>query len=74
MTTTRVPLTAFAPVHPPLAVQLVASVADQLRVSQEPGKAGCHMRLIAIAGGGMALTVTVAIAGGVSPGPAQASV
>ena len=75
ITMTRLPLVGFLPVQPPLAVQAVASVVDQVRVSQEPGRVGCHMSLMSIAGMAPSLTVTVALAGGRAPaGPVQVSV
>jgi len=69
------PLVALLPVHPPLAVQLVALVLLQVRVDDWPGVilAGDAPRFTVGADGSVA-TLTVADCCVVSPAPVQESV
>jgi hypothetical protein len=68
-----VPLTAFAPLHPPLAEQLVASVDDHVSVDDWPLaiESGSAARVTVGAGG---VTATDVVATPVPPGPVQLSV
>ncbi len=65
-----VPLTALAPAQPPVAVQAVAWVADQLRVELVPLVTELGLALIVTIGAGL-LTVTVADWVVLPPAPVQ---
>ena len=67
------PLRALLPVQPPLALQLVALSADQLRVVEDPLS---MLKLVAVSEtlGGAALTVTATEPLTLPPGPVQESV
>jgi hypothetical protein len=68
-----VPLIASAPVQPPLAVQEVAFVLDQVRVELAPEETVVGLADSVTVGAGT--TVTVVLAGEVvPPAPVQASV
>jgi hypothetical protein len=72
--TLSVPLVAFVPLQPPLAVQEVASALDQDSVEEPPrGIAVGLAERVAVGAGGV--TVTVVLAGAlVPPVPEQVSV
>ena len=71
--TPSVPLIASAPVQPPLAVQEVAFVLDQVRVELAPEEMVVGLADSVTVGAGA--TVTVVLAGDVvPPAPVQASV
>jgi hypothetical protein len=71
--TLSVPLMASAPVQPPLAVQDVAFVLDQVRVELPPEETVVGLADSVTVGAGT--TVTVVLAGDVvPPAPVQASV
>jgi hypothetical protein len=65
-----VPLTALEPVQPPLAVQEVAPVADQLRVAAAPLVTVLGLLAKVTVGAG-AVTDTVADCAAVPPAPVQ---
>jgi hypothetical protein len=65
-----VPLTALEPVQPPLAVQEVAPVADQLRVAAAPLVTVLGLLEKVTVGAG-AVTDTVADCAAVPPAPVQ---
>jgi len=71
--TLSVPLVAFVPDQPPLAVQEVASVLDQVSIKEPPGAIAVGLaERVAV---GAESTVTVALAGAlVPPVPVQVSV
>jgi hypothetical protein len=66
------PLVVLAPVHAPEAVQLVASVEDQVSVALAPFAMVCGLAVIVTVGAG-AVTVTVADCASVPPAPVQLS-
>lgn len=68
-----VPLTARLPLQPPLAVQEVALVADQLSVDALPEVIDDGLALM-LTVGAAAEAVTVALCAAVPPGPVQVSV
>jgi hypothetical protein len=69
-----VPLVAFVPVQPPLAVQEVALVLDQVRVELLPGSIVVGIAVSVTVGTAAAVTVTVALVGEVvPPAPEQVS-
>jgi hypothetical protein len=68
------PLVACDPLQPPLAVQAVASVDDQLSVEVWPGETLVGLAESETVGGVGAVTVTVAALSAVPPGPVHVSV
>jgi hypothetical protein len=69
------PLVAFAPVQPPEAVQLVASVELQVNVAEPPvATVPTDGARVTVGGGGAAVTVTVTVRVALPPGPEQVSV
>jgi hypothetical protein len=71
------PPVALAPDHAPEAVQLVASVDDQVSVELAPLATVCGLAVIVTVGGvggGAAVTVTLADCEALPPGPVQLSV
>ena len=68
-----VPLVAFEPLQPPLAVQEVALVLDQVRIEERPETIAVGLAERVAVGAGR--TVTVALAGALVPSvPVQVSV
>jgi hypothetical protein len=69
-----VPLTAFAPLHPPEALHEVALLEDQVRVEPAPLATVLGLALRLTVTLGCALTVTVADCTALPPAPLQVSV
>jgi hypothetical protein len=68
-----VPLTAFEPLHAPLAVQAVASVDDHVSADEAPRTRDVGLAAIITVGGkGFAVTVAEALA--LPPAPVHVSV
>ena len=68
------PLVDFDPVQPPLAVQEVAFVEDQLSVEAPPVVTDVGLAASVSVGAGGGITVTVTLCDTVPPSPEQASV